>query len=605
MIDERDLLNYENHGYFKNKTEIIITTSMKSLNVLTNNKIFEKKTLIGFFNVHDQERELCTQIDFSRLDRVVTTNERTYDFFSNYVDKKRIRKTDLAIDLRPFYGIRDISKDTEFSRIGLLITERDIASCFFSEQLLYNLVDLANISQIVIQPRDLTEQAYSKLKLSIPSLIRNKVVILDRENSLHQQIEFFKSIDNLFHQSDSLELDILQIQAEAAGLGILKKADLGYQDTTFKIGTPFSGNHPNDFRLLKFNYLRVFFADGIEVKHQKNAVIIPADAGFFSVFNTLISIKAHWTGIHGFTRISVDWSINSILDFWNVSEMTSYCYAAKEEGNVFHSLFQTKFNFFGEQFSDKTSVNEPDYKSKEIFIHSPNLYADPDFTYVYADRLYRGAGFQNWRNEMNSAMKELAPNRNILNRIDALFENISGEDLVIGMHVRHPSHAMEQPNSEIPIAEDYIRVARDLLTEKRNNFRKVFVFLATDQDAVVEEFLNEFGQELLVFDEVTRVTNQESVDFQNLSESQKLQIGTQVQHIAAKDPRRWSSKLAEEIITDAWALGRCQILLHAVSNVATAVTFINPELESLQIRRGDTYEMIKIRKYLSQITSVL
>jgi hypothetical protein len=605
MINERNLLKYENRKYFLNQTEIIVTTSMKSLKTLTNNRIFQKKTLIGFFDVIEQENEISPELNFSSLDRVVTINDRTFKFLSKYIDRGKIRKTHLALDLRPFYGIKENSEGNEFSKIGLPIREIDMTSSIFSEQLLPDLLDAKNISRIVIQPKNLTDRSYSLLKEGIPATTRKEVVVLDCENSFQQQIEFFKSIDVYLQHSDSLELDILQIQAEAAGLDILEKKQSDYLSASLNEDVLLDGLHPNDFRSLKFEYLRVFFADGIEVKHQRTAIVVPADAGFFSVFNTLISIKAHWAGIHGFSSISADWSIKSVLDFWKVKEMTSYCYASKEEGNVFNSLFQTKNNLIDDLTNHKAISNVHDYTSKEIHIHSPNLFADPDFTYVYADRLYRGAGFQNWRNEMNATLKNLRPNESILNRINGLFQNISDEDLVIGMHVRHPSHAMEQPNSEIPISEDYIRVARELLAEKRSKFRKVLVFLATDQDAVVEEFRNEFGHDLLVFDDVTRVTNQQTSDFQNLSEKQKLQIGAQVQHIAAKDPRRWSSKLAEEIITDAWALGRCQILLHAVSNVATAVTFINPELESLPIRRGDTYESIKIRKHLWRISSVL
>jgi hypothetical protein len=605
LIETSDLMTPKNRRYLKNDTEIIVTTSISSLETITSSKALQTKTLVGFFHFSKMESEAHNQLMLSKLDRIIAVNDRTFDSLVSFIPQEKIRKLNLALDLRRFYGLKNTQVGIVNSRLGILVDEKVVQEPKLIQKLIADLLDWNGFSQIIIQTKDLNVQAYAVLREEIPENLRNQVIVLDQDYSIRQQIEFFKSIDLLMLPSDSLAHEVLRVEAEAAGLDVLSHQNGMFSRVSAKIDSFTSDLHTHDFRSLKFAYIRSFFGDGIVAKQDREAVVIPADAGFFSVFNTLVSIRAHWMGIHGFTRITPDWSINTILDFWKTRELTSYCYSSVDEGNVFESLFQI------DSTGDKNFYDEkgPSFlipaTSTRLRLHSPNLFADPDFTYVYADRLYRSAGFYNWRKEMNMALNDLKPKEELVFRINDLFGEVTPEDLVIGMHVRHPSHAMEQPNAEIPIAEDYIRVAREILRDRAKCFDKAYIFLATDQDAVVNEFEKEFGQILLVFKDVTRVTNQETLEFQKLTETQKLDIGAQVQHVAAKDPGKWSSKLAEEIITDAWALARCQILVHAVSNVATAVTFINPELESFPLRRGDSYSSIKHRRYLQSISSVL
>lgn len=605
IIKECDLNHRKNQKYIDRQTEVIITTSISSLEKISKRKIIDGKTIIGFFNFTHEEIQKCENLDLTKFDRIVTVNDRTYSFLLNFAAQDKVRKVDLALDLRRFYALKCGNAPIEFQKIGMLIEETSSIESMLSVPVISRLLQNASSSLIFIQPKNLSNQTYERLKKAVANSLRNQIVILDPQYSIQQQVEFFKSIDVLYCQPDSLELDILRVEAEASGIALLKSEDQAIDRTSSKDFANLGKIHTNDFRILKFSYLRAFFGDGLEFRTSRHAVVIPADAGFFSVFNTLISIKAHWTGVHGFSKITPDWSIESVLDFWKTQELTSYCYASREEGNTFKSLFQHKGMELDNASIYTDKINSDEISKFKLRIHSPNLYADPDFTYVYADRLYRSAGFQNWRYEMHTALENLEPNQSLMNRINGLFRHVSDRDLVIGMHVRHPSHAMEQPNSEIPIAEDYIRVAKELLLERKKDFKKVYIFLATDQDAVVEEFRREIGSDLLFFEDVTRVTSQQTMDYENLDENRKLELGTQVQHMAAKDPQKWSSKLAEEIITDAWALARCQVLIHAVSNVATAVTFINPNLESLPIRRWDNYSSIKSRQYLASISSII
>ena len=37
--------------------------------------------------------------------------------------------------------------------------------------------------------------------------------------------------------------------------------------------------------------------------------------------------------------------------------------------------------------------------------------------------------------------------------------------------------------------------------------------------------------------------------------------------------------MAREVVRDAWLMAKCDVLLHVVSNVSTAVSYTNPDVE--------------------------
>ncbi|MBO9578712.1 MAG: hypothetical protein J7480_08110, partial [Microbacteriaceae bacterium] len=53
--------------------------------------------------------------------------------------------------------------------------------------------------------------------------------------------------------------------------------------------------------------------------------------------------------------------------------------------------------------------------------------------------------------------------------------------------------------------------------------------------------------------------------------------GWQLQHLRAADPRSWSPRLAWEVWRDAEAMAAGDVLIHAVSNVATAASYLGPD----------------------------
>lgn len=584
------------------KGAVIISITQKFSEFMPLLRHRENVVVIGFFSEIDSLTKPEMQALQTSYDRIVKIDSSLIIDSHTQLESNKITSVNLALDLRRFYNLNRSTRN-ESPVVGMIVDDLSILKLISLKSEIGDFLSDQPDVKLLLCYRSCSEDALSLLQSTFEN---PRVRLMDYSSNIETQITFFEDIDYFVRMSNCLSESENVIQSSTAGIPIFDLSDLLNHDEqlqSYRKVSDFIDYHPLDFRLLKFQYLKSFFGNNLFSSTQRELVVVPADAGFFSVFNTFISIRAHWLGVHGFSSIIPDWSVAQVLDFWKIDDLTSYCYAGETEGNVFLNLFQ---NFDSHaDLSNELSIKIPEKNEGVLFVHSPNLNADPDFTYVFADRLYRSAGFQVWRNEMNKALGELKPNKRIISQIENLFADVSQNAFLIGMHVRHPSHAMEQPNSEIPFAEDFIRVAKDLMRENSRNSEDVRVFLATDQDIVVDAFRAEFKDKLIVFEGVTRVTTDQSKDFQNMTAKQQLAVGNQIQHLAAKNRSRWSSVLAEEIIRDAWALSRCELLIHAVSNVATAVTYLNPNLESIPISRGDTLKIARDRKFLAQETSLI
>ena len=360
-----------------------------------------------------------------------------------------------------------------------------------------------------------------------------------------------------------------------------------------------------DYRTLEHSYRKALFENvthkSPSKKKNRDLIVVGHDAGFFALFNTFVSIQNTWTGEHGFANIYPDWRVSSIQKFWNTNEFTSFCYGQPQDGNIFFKLFNTEGQF------DRTPQEIDNILDEGLKGHSFNASADPNLTFVNADKLYRSMGFPAWRNSMHARLGGMKPNEAVSTRLKDSFKNLPHDSYLIGMHVRHPSHAMEQPDKEIAMASDYIKIAMELKIkeEAKNPGRPVRIFLATDQESVISEFKIAFGMDLITIAGVQRVSQSDSVEYTKVDEIQKLQEGFQIQHLNAQNTNNWSMHLAEDVIADAWGLAKCDVLVHTVSNVATAVLFINPRIESIPIYRGMNLEEIEKLQSLRRATQII
>jgi hypothetical protein len=154
---------------------------------------------------------------------------------------------------------------------------------------------------------------------------------------------------------------------------------------------------------------------------------------------------------------------------------------------------------------------------------------------------------------------------------------------LVAAHVKHPSHSIEQPGGVLAERHRYVDEVRAALARQgiREASDEWSVFLATDQDRVVSLFNDEFGDHVISFDDVTRVDVTTDAAFDTLADDEKARDGHQLQHLLAADSNRWSTRLAWEVWRDAEAMASSDVLIHAVSNVATAVSYLGKDVQMI------------------------
>jgi len=589
----------KNFTKLSRKASIAFLTTPVDPSILAHAKKRSKILLHGFMIEKDfSGRTPAGKKSFAHYLDKITVAQSPSSYMKRDVKSKKYDVLSLAFDPRPYLNVKAEGTKSDSSTLGLFLgreskreLERIVTECL-------DALAANPKSKLRLLAQNLEYEVESQLPRLLkkyPDLVHRFEVI--NFETIENKVEFFRAVDLVGVSGKANPFEETFAEAEAAQVRLVELTELISalkKPAKSRIHHESSETHPSDFRTIRYEYISTFLTSTPTYPTSHALTLIPADAGFFSVFNTLVSVKAYWIGQHGFSLLQPDWAVNSVLKFWKTNKLTSYCYAGRSEGNVFPLLFH----------GWEHSANLPAPK-RRVLSHSPNLYPDPDLTYVFADRLYRSVGFKEWRLFMNKALGNLRPNDAIMNEINETFSLVKKDDFVIGMHVRHPSHAMEQPNSEIPLANDYIRVAKNLISSRKGADGKTYVFLATDQEAVAEEFRAVFGNKLLLFGNVTRVTKKQTSEYESLSAKDQLKVGHQVQHIAASNQERWSSNLAGEIIRDVWGLAQSDVLVHSVSNVATAVAYINPDLESIPIRKRDDLELARLRLRLAKLTSLI
>ena len=308
-----------------------------------------------------------------------------------------------------------------------------------------------------------------------------------------------------------------------------------------------------------------------------NRVVQPAhDGGLFSVFNSFVSHLV-WEQRNGRCHaVLPDWDVGRMMAAKGSDRMISFCYGQPEDGNLWCRLFQPLFGF------SEAEMDDPDvlYCRAVVPVYVHNERRETEMTYVHAYKLYNSRSFAAWRRQYHAVFRQhikLQPS--LAAEIDQFAAQHFAGRFVIAAHVRHPSHTIEQPTGAIAGAASYISRIRALIAGRKLTGDGWRVFLATDQEHVVDIFRREFGGNLAVIADVRRTRAAEDTAFRNLPPEERGKDGYQLQHLVAADRSTWSLSMAREVIRDAWLMARCDVLLHVVSNVSTAIAYMNPDLE--------------------------
>lgn len=311
-----------------------------------------------------------------------------------------------------------------------------------------------------------------------------------------------------------------------------------------------------------------------------NRTIIPAhDGGFFSVFNIFISHLVCDSYKDRCHLVLPDWDVSRLLSRKQSGDkMVSFCYGKPEDGNIWLKLFKPLYGLSPEQMNNEHFL----YHKSSVPDQHFNELREPLLTYINAYDLYCSPTFKNFRKQYNKFFKthvHLLPE--LQKEINSFIQSHFTNSFILAAHVKHPSHMIEQPEHCIANGQAFIDSIQNRIKQLENKKREQDwkVFLATDQDRVVQQFQTVFGNKLIYYPDVRRTKIQEDEFYDQLSNEEKAKEGYQVQHLVAANPENWNIRMAWEVLRDTITMSQCNVLFHVVSNVSTAVSYMNPEIE--------------------------
>ena len=272
-------------------------------------------------------------------------------------------------------------------------------------------------------------------------------------------------------------------------------------------------------------------------KNDKKLVVISKhhDGGFFSNFNKVIHLIKKYDRGYDF---KVDWTFRG-------SEI------AFRYGDV---IGENIWNLFFEPLP----FNEEIEYSKTIFL---DRYLDYSITHVNAHNLYLNQNFTKVRNLYHEIYhKYIKIKPDILAEVNNFFDTHLAGNICLGVHKRHVLHYREEHSKKVVPIGDYLEVIKQLMSQ--SGAEKIF--LATDEKEAVEAMKQAFGDRLICRQDIIRAS---------VSESQEM-------HWQAKNS---GSRLGREVLIDALLLAKCNIFLHGLSNISTAVSFVNPDLKMVYL----------------------
>lgn len=304
--------------------------------------------------------------------------------------------------------------------------------------------------------------------------------------------------------------------------------------------------------------------------HPSPAIFVPRDAGFFSVFNFYIASLAA-----GYRRVYPSWTLE---DFHRVNKTNTsqhFCYFSEKHSNAWLEYFKP-VTFYA---SDTTMTQER--QALQTLPITQGFEGPPEFRVPSATAsLFTQADFAAWRQRTHTVFKNTVQLSDELNAVftakrDALFQERSRP--VIGVHYRHPSHSCEEPRPLL--FKDYFNAIDGLLKQHPN----ASILLSTDTDLGIAAFKNNYGSRIFCDPDVQRTSLDNILEWAYARGHGKVNAvgminnkGYELQHT---QNTQFHSKLGRDVVCDVMLLAQCDHFVHTVSNLALAVSYINPDIQ--------------------------
>lgn len=301
-------------------------------------------------------------------------------------------------------------------------------------------------------------------------------------------------------------------------------------------------------------------------------VFVPKDTGFFCVFNFFMGSLMTGRRIYPYYNRDVFMKYNK--------ENKHFCYWGTTENSWF-DYFEPIAYYFDDMEHSMPSISNYAVTSGEI--------AGCEFRNPDAVRsLFKSEHFQEWRETVNVAFSNyIKINSCIIKRSDRFWEenDLSGKK-VIGVHYRHPSHFVESGPVYLQSYFDKINVILGRNPDAQ-------ILLATDNELGLMAFTFKYGSRVKYMKDVKRVPVDNILEwaFAKCTKEGKSDAmdfvdgkGYQLHYVECEKPAGKSGvKLGEDVLCEALCLARCKWFIHSISNIALAVSYMNPHVEMLRV----------------------
>ena len=305
----------------------------------------------------------------------------------------------------------------------------------------------------------------------------------------------------------------------------------------------------------------------------KHVVYIPHDAGFFSVFNMLMGCICQGTKLYPY------YNKKTFLDHNNLEAPKHFCYLEDaDSSNEWFKYFQPITYYENDTIHQRgeymcydkadTKLCEQefcDFKTYKKMMHDNLEY------------------FVDWRKKTHKVYaRHISLNQDIQNKIDQFWKlHVSDGEKVIAVHYRHPSHYCE---AGAVYFHQYFEHIDAIL--KDNPLCKIFV--ASDNDLCIMMMEKKYGKDRIFYwSDIDRVGVDNILEWvfaktaaDAVADNMDFINGKGYQmHYVACQTGKGGSRMAIDVIQDVYCLAKAHWFVHMTSNLALAVSYINPEVE--------------------------
>jgi len=303
--------------------------------------------------------------------------------------------------------------------------------------------------------------------------------------------------------------------------------------------------------------------------YHQPITFIPRDAGFFSVFNFYIGCLTLGIRAYPYFNKKALLKLNG-----NINE--HFCYWTTNENCWFDYFEPVKF------FEDDTCHLTDEYKN--FIPHrgevAPDEFRIPKNTQALINDKEK---FKEWRRHTHQFYAQhIKYHQSITNRVEQFWQNnFTNVSNIVGVHYRHPSHFIE--SGKVYLEQYFDKI--DSILNKNPDSR---IFLATDSNFGIYAFKEKYGDKVVHIEDIERLSMPEFLQWCfSLAEGKADTVGFingkgyELQHKRVKEPD--NKKLTVDLLTEVLCLSKCNSLVHTTSNVALAISYINPELELISL----------------------